>query len=236
MSEPNLKAVDEINAQRDREERLHRAMDAHLAQREAAAAVSTSLAEAQEAPVKTRQALVESIGDMILTMALLLGDREGDQFMQEMVASDSCYAASRHIKWTEDKLRSQATYILRLCGAHRGGDVDDDKIVRATQFQEQLQGSLDRWDILLEAAKNAYETIAEKVWMPNAPGQPFEVKADTDAKRAALRAAQGWLPHNNQKPHTTRPDQRLPNDRRHYSGRVDPRKDRHPAFDDEIPF
>jgi hypothetical protein len=185
----------EIFENEEREARIKRAMDAHLAQREAAAAISTSIAEGQEPNENTPPAVVEAIGNSIMTICLALGDRDGDEFMHAMVASDICYAATRHIKWTEDKLRSQATYILRLCSSHRGGDVDDEKIMRATEFQEQLQGSLERWEMLLEAAKNAYETVTNgKVWMPSAPGQPVEVKADTASKRAALNAAARWLP------------------------------------------
>ena len=196
--------------------------------KEAAGAVSESIAEGQEPTVNTRAAIMETIGDAIMTIALTLGDREGDEFLQTMVASDVCYAAARHIRWTEDKLRSQATYILRLCSAHRGGDIDDEKIVRATEFQEQLQGSLERWEILLEAGKNVYETVTNgKVWLPNTPGQPVEVKADTAAKRAALNSAARWLPQAG-KPAGARNSAPRPVFRAMPDGR--------PAFDDEIPF
>jgi hypothetical protein len=202
---------------RERDQRVGAAIDNRRAARESAANICTALFEGHSETERTiRMSRREQLQDALLAFVGVFED-EGDQFLQSMMCHDVAYRSQSHMDWTVNKLRDQSQYIRRLVAGHKGGDIDDDRLIRAEEFLTRLQESLMKWEDLHEAAKAVYETVADKPWVPSPNGQPIELKARTEAARSALARAGRYMTQTGKQAGAR-------------NGAP------HPAFDDDIPF
>lgn len=181
--------VDWYDEEVQRDLRLKRALNAEAAAAENAAKMATAMADGMDVQ-SAHMDRIERARTSIIAHVTLYEDPELD-WVQRQMLRDRCYSASRNLKWCMDKLQEQIGKVDEILRNHRGGDIDDERLVRATEFCQRKEFEIEAWKDELEAAGQAYKTLTGDEWLDSP--DPDKQAALKKRQTAAASTAQAML-------------------------------------------